>query len=334
MALHRSRWSGRRVAIPTVIVSAVLLAAAGGIAAAVAPANAAGATWDPDTVITDAPGAASSLDAPNDVRYTRSGALLVADFAGNGVLRRDPDGTWSVLAPLGTDDRSMWNPSAVTETDRGTVLVAEAGRRTVAELDGHDVVRRFPAPGDRAVGALTAVGTTLFAAAPGSGSLWVTDTDTDTDSAAGRWSSVAGPWVDPAGVAVSPDGSTLIVSDQSTDTVWQVDSATGDVSSLGNPGDDPARVRLRGVAVLEDGSVVVADNGGGRVFVRTAQDPHSAERAIKTAIRDLAVEQPIVITGTLEEIRAARIAPSRVTASLMAGLGALALAIGAVGVFG
>ncbi|MEK6344291.1 MAG: hypothetical protein V4737_10705, partial [Curtobacterium sp.] len=188
---------------------------------------------------------------------------LVADFAGNGVLRRDPDGTWSVVAPFGTDDRAMWNPSALTETDRGTVLVAEAGRQTVAELDGHDVVRRFPAPGDRAVSGLASAGTTLFAAVPGSGSLWATDTDT-----AAGWSSVAGPWVDPSGVAVSLDGSTLTVSDQSTDTVWQVDRATGAVSSLGSPGDDPARVRPRGVAVLEDGSVVVADNGGGRVFVR------------------------------------------------------------------
>ena len=73
---------------------------------------------------------------------------------------------------------------------------------------------------------------------------------------------------------------------------------------------------------------------GGRVFVRTRQDPHSAERAITSTIRDLAVEQPIVVTGTVEEIRESRIAPSRVTASLMVGLGALALAIGVVGVFG
>ncbi|MEK6312683.1 MAG: hypothetical protein V4755_18460, partial [Curtobacterium sp.] len=186
MALHRSRPSARRALLPAVVASAILLAAAGGVAVAVGPATAAAATWRPDAVTTDAPGAASSFEAPNDVRYTHSGALLVADFAGNGVLRRDPDGTWSVVAPFGTDDRSMWNPSALTETDRGTVLVAEAGRRTVAELDGQNVVRRFPAPGDRAVSELASAGTTLFAAAPGSGSLWATDTDTDTD--AGRWS--------------------------------------------------------------------------------------------------------------------------------------------------
>ena len=125
MALHRSRWSGRRVAIPTVIVAAVLLAATGGIAAAVAPANAASATWDPDTVITDAPGAASSLDAPNDVRYTRSGALLVADFAGNGVLRRDPDGTWSVLRRL--EDRYPFLRLARHRASRGIADALRTG---------------------------------------------------------------------------------------------------------------------------------------------------------------------------------------------------------------
>ncbi|WP_242090602.1 hypothetical protein [Curtobacterium sp. DN_7.5] len=264
MVLHRARPSAGRTAIAVAVLATAVTAVLGLVVVAAGPATATPATWIPDRVTTDAPGAATSFAAPNDVRYTTSGALLLADFAANGVVRRDPDGTWSVVAPLGTDDRSMWNPSALTEAADGHLLVAEAGRRTVAELDGHDVLRRFPAPSRRAVSELATTGDVLFAAVPGSGALWTTGTGAD----AGTWTAVDGPWTDPAGVAVSSDGSTLTVADQATDTVWQEDLATGAVTSLGSPGDDPGAVRLRGVAVLDDGSVAVVDNGGGRVFVR------------------------------------------------------------------
>ncbi|GGK97713.1 hypothetical protein JOE58_003349 [Curtobacterium luteum] len=264
MVLHRARPSAGRTAVAVAVLATAMTAVLGLVVVAAGPATATPATWIPDRVTTDAPGAATSFAAPNDVRYTTSGALLLADFAANGVLRRDPDGTWSIVAPLGTDDRSMWNPSALTEAADGHLLVAEAGRRTVAELDGHDVLRRFPAPSRRAVSELATTGDVLFAAVPGSGALWTTGTGAD----AGTWTAVDGPWTDPAGVAVSSDGSTLTVADQATDTVWQEDLATGAVTSLGSPGDDPGTVRLRGVAVLDDGSVAVVDNGGGRVFVR------------------------------------------------------------------
>ncbi|KTR02850.1 hypothetical protein NS184_15245, partial [Curtobacterium luteum] len=270
MALHRSRPSARRAALPAVVVAAALLATAGLGAATVGAASAAVATWTPSAAITDAPGAAASFAAPNDVRYTRSGALLVADFARNGVLRRETDGTWSVVAPFGTDDRSMWNPSALAETDDGRLVVAEAGRRptsggpgTIAVLDGHDVERRFPAPADRAVSELAVDGARLVAAVPGTGSLW----ETDMTAQAPVWRAVDGPWVDPAGVAVSPDGSVWTVTDGTTDVVWRLDRTTGVATSLGTVQDDQGRVRLRGVALLADGSVVVVDNGGGRVFV-------------------------------------------------------------------
>jgi hypothetical protein len=269
--MHRSRRSIRGWLIPST-VGAVLLLVGTGLAAAIgAPATAAAATWSPTAAITAAPGAAPSFSAPTAVRYTRSGALLVADFAGNGVVRRDPDGSWSVVAPFGTDDRSMWNPSALVEADDGRILVAEAGRRpvpggpgTIAVIAGNDVVRRFPGPSSRAVSELAVDGARLFATVPGSGALW----EADTSAADPVWTVVDGPWTDPAGVALSPDGSVLTVADGTTDGVWQVDRRTGTVSALGAVRDDRDRVRLRGVALLADGSVVVADNGGGRVWVR------------------------------------------------------------------
>ncbi len=166
MALHRSRPSARRALLPAVVASAILLAAAGGIAVAVGPATAAGATWRPDAVTTDAPGAASSFEAPNDVRYTHSGALLVADFAGNGVLRRDPrrnvvgrravrDRRPRDVEPVGADgDRPGHGPRGRGRTsDRGGARRAERraalpgarrprGQRTRVGRD--DALRRRP----------------------------------------------------------------------------------------------------------------------------------------------------------------------------------------------
>ncbi len=155
----------------------------------------------------------------------------------------------------------MWNPSAVTTTADGRILVAEAGRGALALLD-HDgtVLARTAPPTSRAVAELAVTGTTVFAAVPGSGVLSTSELGSDT------WTTVDGPWTDPSGVAVSADGALLTVSDAGTDQVWQLDRGTGSVSALGFPGD--AETRLRGVAV-DDGDVFVVDNGHGVVWART-----------------------------------------------------------------
>lgn len=219
-------------------------------------------TWTPTSAETAAPPVATRFGAPNDVHRAADGSLLLADFSANGLLRRAVDGTWSVVAPFGTGRGDLWNPSAVTTTADGRIVVAEAGRPALAVLDADGrVVSRTAPPVRRAVSELAVSDTTVFAAVPGSGSLFTAGLGSDA------WTTVAGPWTDPSGVAVSTDGRTLTVTDAGTDEVWQVDRATGAATALGFPGD--AQSRLRGVAV--DGADVFAvDNGHGVVWARTA----------------------------------------------------------------
>lgn len=219
-------------------------------------------TWTPTSAETAAPRVATRFGAPNDVHRAADGSLLLADFSANGLLRRAADGTWSVVAPFGTGSGDLWNPSAVTTTADGRIVVAEAGRPALAVLDADGrVLSRTAPPVRRAVSELAVSDTTVFAAVPGSGSLFTAGLGSDV------WTTVAGPWTDPSGVAVSPDGRTLTVTDAGTDEVWQVDRATGTATALGFPGD--AQSRLRGVAV--DGADVFAvDNGHGVVWARTA----------------------------------------------------------------
>ncbi len=155
----------------------------------------------------------------------------------------------------------MWNPSAVTTTTDGRILVAEAGRPalTVLDADGTVLSRTAP-PARRAVSELAVDGSTVYAAVPGSGTLFT------TELGSGSWAAVPGPWTDPSGVALSADGGTLTVSDAGADEVWQLDRASGEVTSLGFPGD--AQTRPRGVAV-DDGDVFVVDNGRGAVWALT-----------------------------------------------------------------
>lgn len=251
----------RTVLVAGAAVLAVVLAGAGA-ALADGAGSSTSETWTPTRADVSAPPVASSFTAPNDVHVDADGSVLVADLAGNGVLRRATTGVWSVVAPFGTGQRDMWNPSAVTTTPDGRVLVAEAGRPALATVDpGSGAVTRQAAPPVQGqVAGLAVDGTTVFAAVPGSGRLWTAQLGSDT------WTTVAGPWQDPAGVARSADGTVLTVTDARTDDVWRLDRATGAVVSLGFP--RHAGSVLRGVAV-DGGDVFVVDNGAGRVWART-----------------------------------------------------------------
>lgn len=248
-----------------------MLLAAGAAAVAVVLAGAGAALADPGATVVErwtplradssAPPVASTFAAPNDVHVDADGSVLVADFAGNGVLRRSVDGVWSVVAPFGTGPRDMWNPSALATTADGRVLVAEAGRPALATVDPGtgDVTRQDAPPVRGQVSGLAVDGATVFAAVPGSGALWTAPLGSDT------WTTVDGPWRDPSGVALSDDGTVLSVADAGVDDVWQVDRTTGSAVSLGFPGEPGST--LRGVAV-DHGDVFVVDNGEGRVWAR------------------------------------------------------------------
>lgn len=74
--------------------------------------------------------------------------------------------------------------------------------------------------------------------------------------------------------------------------------------------------------------------GGGRLFVHTATDPYALVPTITRTVRELAADQPVERAGTLEDIRAEVLAPSRLNAIVIGGFAAVALAIAIVGVAG
>jgi putative ABC transport system permease protein len=72
----------------------------------------------------------------------------------------------------------------------------------------------------------------------------------------------------------------------------------------------------------------------GRLFVRTAIDPHTLVPAITRTIREIASDQPVERAATLEEVRAERLSPDRVNALVFSGFAGIALLIAVVGIAG
>jgi putative ABC transport system permease protein len=70
----------------------------------------------------------------------------------------------------------------------------------------------------------------------------------------------------------------------------------------------------------------------GRLFVRTAVDPHTLVPAITRTIRGIAPDQPVERGATLEEVRTELLSPDRVNALVFSGFAGIALLIAVVGI--
>ncbi|MEA2692534.1 MAG: hypothetical protein QOJ16_1921 [Acidobacteriota bacterium] len=76
-----------------------------------------------------------------------------------------------------------------------------------------------------------------------------------------------------------------------------------------------------------------AQNGAGamNLVVRTAADPFALLPAIRGAVREIDPDQPVSDVSTLEQVRGASVAPSRLTAALLLLFGTLAFVVTAMG---
>ena len=72
----------------------------------------------------------------------------------------------------------------------------------------------------------------------------------------------------------------------------------------------------------------------GRLFVRASGDPYALVQPITRLIRGMAATQPVERAATLEDVRAAVLAPERLNAFVFSGFAAVALLIAVVGVAG
>lgn len=212
------------------------------------------AVFAPAVAVTSPAPAAASWSAPNDVLVDGSGRLLVADFAANGLLRRGTDGAWSVVAPFGTHAEAMWNPSAVAEAPDGRLVVAEAGRRTLAVLDaGGRVESRIGTTSSRAVQQIVVVGDDAVVVT-GAAQVGVLDLPTST------WSVLPGPWTGASGIAVDRRTGAVYVSDTGVDDVWRLDGLDDATPERLRLPADPRTV-VRGMSVDVTGALFVVDNG-------------------------------------------------------------------------
>jgi putative ABC transport system permease protein len=73
---------------------------------------------------------------------------------------------------------------------------------------------------------------------------------------------------------------------------------------------------------------------GGRLFVRTAGDPHALVPEVARLIREISRDQPVERAATLAEVRTEVLAPERLNAFVLAGFAGVALLIAVVGVAG
>ena len=72
----------------------------------------------------------------------------------------------------------------------------------------------------------------------------------------------------------------------------------------------------------------------GRLFVRAAGDPYALVPAVTRVIREISADQPVERAATLEDVRAAVLAPERLNAFVFSGFAGIALLIAVVGVAG
>src|SRR5258708_515001 len=73
---------------------------------------------------------------------------------------------------------------------------------------------------------------------------------------------------------------------------------------------------------------------GGRLFVRTANDPYRMMPSVTQVVRGLAPDQSLERAATLEDVRAEVLTPERVNAFVVSGFASIALLIAVVGVAG
>jgi len=72
----------------------------------------------------------------------------------------------------------------------------------------------------------------------------------------------------------------------------------------------------------------------GRLFVRTAADPHALVPAITRTIREISADQPVERAATLEEVRGELLTSDRINALVFSGFAGIALLIAVVGIAG
>jgi predicted lysophospholipase L1 biosynthesis ABC-type transport system permease subunit len=116
--------------------------------------------------------------------------------------------------------------------------------------------------------------------------------------------------------------------------LFSTDSAMGALRRIVGVVADVDDERLAGQPALTFYWPIQQAGFAGRLFVRTARDPHTLVPAITRTIREIAADQPVERAATLEDVRAELLSPDRVNALVFSGFAGIALLIAVVGIAG
>jgi hypothetical protein len=224
------------------------------------------------------------------------GAFLVADTLNNRIRRIAPDGTISTVAGTGARGfggdggdataAQLSRPRGVASLPGGAFLIADTGNNRVRRVSptgrittiAGTGVAGYSGDGGRAVLARLRL---PFAVAPlPAGGFVVADTanrcirrvfpNGKIVTAAGTCASAKSPLPEPVAV-VGLRGDAFLVADGSTNAVLRFAGSARPVAVAGSAATAGGLNRPHGVAVLADGSVVIANSGSNKILVLSGQ---------------------------------------------------------------
>jgi sugar lactone lactonase YvrE len=233
----------------------------------------------------DGAGGDAQFSTPSALAIDQAGAIYVADTGNNAVRRVTADGRVTTIA------KGFNGPIGVAVDPTGRVIVSDTYNDCIRAIDSHGALTTVAgacgAPGAAdGAGAEARFNTPCGVAADSSGTIYVADTGNGLVRTIDRTGAVSTPsWSTltglerPIGIAVGPDGNIYVTDERG----WIVEIASGASPRIvagSMPGfrDGPgAETQFRspaGIAVAEQGRLIVADLGNALVRVVAAPQRH------------------------------------------------------------
>jgi sugar lactone lactonase YvrE len=298
----------------------------------------------------DGTGAAAEFNFPTGVAVDGGGSIIIADYANHRVRKISPDSTVSTLAGSGSfgfadgaGAAAQFNyPYGVAVDGEGSITIADYGNHRVRKITPEGTVSTLAGSGIAGfadgAGATAEFNYPTGVAVDGEGSIIIADysnhrvrkitPDGTVSTLAGSGiagfadgAGAASQFSSPIGVAVDGEGS-IIIADSGNHRVRKI-TPDGTVSTLAGSGSagfaDGAGAAAQfsspiGVAVDDEGSIIIADYNNKRVRKITPDGTVSTLFAGSCGYRGVAIDADGCVVVCTDEHTVAKIAGCRVAA--------------------